>query len=140
MEAVMIITNNTDSLIRAPFKTDKDGESTDVDLKPGVNDIPSAHWREIQKIAVIGHHLKAGSLSTDDSSLPGADGDQANLAEMNIKDATRLISNTHDMALLDRWAEKEERKGVLDAIEKQQDKLKLGKNEKDEDKEPNDAA
>lgn len=93
-------------------------------IKPGVNEMEEKVWIELAKTPVVKHHVAEGEIEV--LELPRASPDSpVAIADLNVKEAVSLVKATFDKELLNRWAEVESRKQVLDALEKQMDALKL---------------
>lgn len=97
-------------------------------LIPGVNEVDGKVWEEFRKSPAIKHYIAEGEIE-EMELVAGKDNVAGSapfdLTALNQKDAVGLVKATFDKALLERWAEAESRKGVLDALEKQMDALKL---------------
>lgn len=101
-------------------------------LKPGVNEMEEKVWLELAKTPVVKHHVAEGEIEV--LELPRASPDSpVAIADLNVKEAVSLVKATFDKELLNRWAEAESRKQVLDALEKQFDAIDLKKKEQGEE-------
>lgn len=100
-------------------------------LKPGVNEIEEKHWEQLEKTAAIKHHISEGDIEVLDLPKASPDAPVA-INELNVKEAIALVKSTFDQSILNRWAEKESRKQVLDALEKQFDAVDVKAKKKDE--------
>lgn len=113
-----------------------------VMLKPGISFVDDAVWAEFAttkfgKILINEGDLRVveGSQSPTTSSshdmqlgaegLPDAQHPAASaLAGYSEKEAIKNVKGTYDRSLLDAWSTTETRRAVIEAIEKQLDKLK----------------
>lgn len=103
-------------------------------LLPGVNEVDAKKWEEFSKSPAIKHHIAEGEI--EELDLPNAhEGSPVQIDDLNQKEALALVKATFDSKLLERWAENESRKGVLDALEKQMDAIKLKKKDDEEENE-----
>ena len=99
-------------------------------LLPGVNEVDAKKWEEFKLSPAIKHGISEGEIEEVD--LPSAHDDSpVQISDLNQKEALALVKATFDMTLLERWAESESRKGVLDALEKQIDAVKVKKPKED---------
>lgn len=100
-------------------------------LLPGVNEVDAKTWDEFKLSPSIKHFIAEGEI--EELDLPNAqEGSPVQIDDLNQKEALALVKATFDSKLLERWAANESRKGVLDALEKQMDALKLKKDEKED--------
>lgn len=86
-------------------------------LLPGVNEVDPVEWAKAELIPVVQHLIKDGTL------VPKREQSAADLSGMKATEATKLVENTFDKALLEKWFDGETRKGVLEAIEAQIDQI-----------------
>ena len=100
-----------------------------VRFVPGANEIVESDWAEISKDPTIksmveGDVLKVLSAKGGESQLP-------------LKDAEKVIAQTFDIQLLQKWKASEKRKPIVAAIEKQlemiEEKTKVEKKSEDEE-------
>lgn len=107
------------------------GKEYRLRLIPGVNEVSDDLWKNCQVNKLLQKMLAAGMVVALDTK--GGDAKPAaSLAEMTAADAVKLVSGTLDEVLLKKWAGKEERKTVQDAIAAQFKKLEeAGKPNKD---------
>lgn len=83
----------------------------DVDLMPGVNDIPDDAWREAETHPAVKGMIADGTLRVQ----PG----RVDLARMKPEEAAALVAKTFDRKTLEGWASQEKRAPVSRAIEDQ---------------------
>lgn len=102
-----------------------------LSLLPGVNEVDAKKWAEFKTSPAIVHFMGEGEIEEMDLPVPHDDS-PVQIDDLNQKDAIALVKETFDIALLNRWAENETRKGVLDALEKQFDAVKLKKKSEDD--------
>lgn len=101
-------------------------------LLPGVNEVDAKAWDEFKTSPSIKHFIAEGEI--EELDLPNAhEGSPVQIDDLNQKEALALVKATFDSKLLERWAANESRKGVLDALEKQMDALKLKAKEEEAD-------
>lgn len=99
-----------------------------VRLLPGASELNETEEKAFE--AAIKQPLNAFLVKEGEIVLPeGKQGGQATgITAMNVKNATELIKDTFDLSLLDKWSSdetsEENRKGVLDAINKQIEAIK----------------
>lgn len=89
-------------------------------LLPGVNEVDPKAWEAFISNPAQRFLLESGELEVVEEAKTLAD-----LAKLSVKEAIAMVKETFRKDLLDRWAEAEERKTVLDAIEKQYDALTI---------------
>ncbi len=85
--------------------------SNDVMLVPGVNNITPEEWEKFKA-------PKLAQILIDKGEIVPQEEDK-DIADLNAKDAIELIEDTFNVALLEEWKAGEERKTVIEAIEKQ---------------------
>jgi len=103
-----------------------------LSLLPGVNEVDAKAWDEFKLSPSIKHCIAEGEI--EELDFPTANPDSpVQIDDLNQKEALALVKATFDSKLLERWAANESRKGVLDALEKQMDALKLKKDEEEAD-------
>ncbi len=116
----MIVENTAARIILvAELKLKKPGrpdEAPDA-LLPGINEVDEAEWAKAEKIPVIQHLIKDGTLK------PQKGKSAADLSTMKAPEAIELVTNTVDRQLLESWFDAESRKGVLEAIEAQLEEI-----------------
>lgn len=88
-------------------------------LLPGINEVDEAEWAKAEKIPVIQHLIKDGTLK------PQKGKSAADLSQLKAPEAIELVKNTVDRELLEGWFANEQRKGVLEAIEAQLEEIAL---------------
>lgn len=103
-------------------------------LKPGVNELEEKVWLELAKTPVVKHHVAEGEIEVLDLPRSSPDAPVA-IDDLNVKEAIALVKSTFSKDLLNRWAEVESRKQVLDALEKQFDAIDLKKEQGEEEAE-----
>ena len=105
---------------------------TPVRFLPGANEIEETDWAEIQKDPTIKGMCEEGTLKVL-SSKGGGD------TQLPLKDAEKVIAQTFDIQLLEKWKATEKRKPIVAAIEKQlamiEEKTKVEKKKSEEDEE-----
>lgn len=124
-----------------------DGKS--IDLLPGVNEVSDEKWAKAKEIRLVQHYLeskvleevskstatKEGIATTTGGTTPPATASNVATAEdlsgYTVAEATDLIGNTYDKALLQKWAKADNRKGIQDAIAKQIEVLDSDEDEDD---------
>jgi hypothetical protein len=92
------------------------GETHDA-LLPGINEVDEAEWAKAEKIPVVQHMIKEGTLK------PQKGKSAADLSQLKAPEAIELVENTVDRELLEGWFANEQRKGVLEAIEAQLEEI-----------------
>ena len=101
-----------------------------VRFVPGANEIQETDWDEIAKDSTIKGLLENGGLKVL-SAKGGQD------AQLPLKDAEKVIAQTFDLQLLEKWKASEKRKPVIAAIEKQivmiEEKTKVEKKSEDDE-------
>jgi len=107
-----------------------------VTLMPGVNEIDGAAWKEAKKILVVQELVKSGVLevvgkgsSHEEEGEESEEEANESIDNMTVADASALIGETFDKALLNKWKKADKRKGVHDAIEAQLEVVKHPKEE-----------
>ena len=102
-----------------------------IQLLPGANEVAETDWAEVQKDSTISSMLENGQLKV----LSTKDG----AAQLPAKDAEKVIAQTYDISLLNKWKASDKRKPILAAIEKQlemiEETTKVEKKKSDEDDE-----
>lgn len=96
-------------------------------LKPGINKVSPSWWAETKKHKSVTKRIELGIL-VEETPLEDIEdfGDDMvdevaveHILSLNVSNARNLINDTVDLELLKAWKEKDERKTVRDAIEKQ---------------------
>ncbi|MBP0021037.1 MAG: hypothetical protein J7647_26220 [Cyanobacteria bacterium SBLK] len=87
-----------------------------VQLNPGINEVPD----EITNHPFYHKLLKQGAIVVLSPLLPQS---FESLAKMSVKEAEPIITKTSDRELLKKWLEKDDRKGITEAIEKRLEEL-----------------
>lgn len=87
-------------------------------LMPGHNEVDEAAWKKAQEIELVRDYVRLGVLKPK-ATAPAAPGAQTTIATMKAGEAIEVVKKTVDKELLERWYAEDQRKGVLDAIEKQ---------------------
>lgn len=105
----MIVKNNTVSIIGIQ-NTKRGGFTT---LLPGLNTIDKEQWEAFIANPARRHQLAEGELEVVEED------ELTTLKEKSVKDAIALVKSTVRKEMLESWVESENRKQVLDAIEKQ---------------------
>ena len=104
-------------------------------IRPGANAIKDSDWNELKKHPTVQKMLSAGFFKVLLDKDPPAKEEGADevfdLASVNSKKATEIVENTLDESLLTSWMQAEDRKGVLNAIEKQLEKIVIEPHEPD---------
>src|SRR5690606_28599282 len=104
-----------------------------VKLMPGVNQVDDEQWAKVKDMKLVKHLLASGSLKIAEPAKEKGQGKAQSIKEMNAGEAIKLVDQTLDEALLAKFAGEEDRKSVVDAIEKQFKKLEeAGKKEQKE--------
>lgn len=102
-----------------------------IQLLPGANEVGETDWAEVQKDSTIASMLEKGELKV----LSNKDG----ATQLPAKDAEKIVAQTYDIQLLNKWKASDKRKPILAAIEKQlemiEEKTKVEKKKSDEDDE-----
>ncbi|MEM9541762.1 MAG: hypothetical protein AAGA60_19985 [Cyanobacteria bacterium P01_E01_bin.42] len=92
-----------------------------VQLNPGINEVPD----EIQAHPSYQKLIEQGAIIVLSLS-PQTAQSFASLVKMSVKEAEPIIAKTSDRVLLNKWFGEDERKGILDAIEKRLEELNGG--------------
>jgi len=108
-------------------------------LKPGVNDVDDDLWIKCKANPRVMQRVREGTLEILEEPEKGdkpqastpADRMAVGLGELNVRDAKRLIKETIDVPLLEAWADVDDRKGVLEAIDIQLGKVTKNTNDED---------
>lgn len=103
-------------------------------LKPGVNEIEEKIWKELELTVAIKHEIAEGNIEVMEIAKASPDAPIA-IKDLNVKEAVALVKSTFDTAILNRWAEEETRKQVLDALEKQYDAVAVKSKKQEEESE-----
>lgn len=128
----MLIKNTTASIFGSHL-TLGDKRRELVTLKPGVNDVAPEVWAKFAALGTVQHAIEAGHLVELGRTLPAAAKAEVKITDLPVKDAARLVEQTVDRALLEKWIEQEERAGVLKVLERQIDKVTVkGKGDEDQ--------
>lgn len=112
---------------------------------PGLNYLTEDQWNEIKDHPLLPNRFKEGHLVWVKTKGPNdfvepnkkvPSGEVADtsvsseldlakdiLADFTIKEAQKMVANTFDVLLLEVWKDKEDRKGVLSAINDQIEKI-----------------
>ncbi len=95
-----------------------------ITLKPGINDVDADLWASVQKDYHVGiKRMIDADLLEIVEDAKGDPIESADVSKLNEKKAVALVKETVDELLLMQWHEADKRKPVLEAIEKQLDKL-----------------
>lgn len=101
-------------------------------LIPGVNEVSDKVWDSVKDNPLVKARLSNGEIvlmkvstqAPQDSKASQAGAPAAySLAELNANEAKEIVKETLDLKLLEAWKEKETRKAVVTAIEKQIESL-----------------
>lgn len=87
-------------------------------LMPGHNEVDETAWKKALEIELVRDLVRMGVLKPK-VTPPAATGAQTTIAAMKATEAIEVVKKTVDKDLLERWYAEDQRKGVLDAIEKQ---------------------
>lgn len=113
-------------------------------LKPGVNDVDPALWAKAKEIKLIQWHIDNGTLEELHETTKGAEAAAApavqDLSGMSARLATKVVGNTVDRELLERWKASESRDTVTKAIDAQLDRITPPQGGKDFDRQPDEAS
>lgn len=96
-------------------------------LSPGVNEVDAKAWADAEKIAGVRYLLKQGTIEVIKAGVG-----EASLKSVKPATAAKLVADTYDVALLDRWLGEETRPNITEAIK---DQLKLIKDAGDKPRE-----
>jgi hypothetical protein len=78
-----------------------------LSLMPGTNEVDPAVWAKCKEIAVTRHHVEAGTL---------VERAESSLKDFKPEQAIKLVNETVDVALLERWLGTVTNRRVTDAI------------------------
>jgi hypothetical protein len=98
-------------------------ELVTVRLMPGMNDADPAKWSLVRASPVAKALVATGKVKPLEEPAAKA----GSIRDMNVGEAVKLVGETVDTALLDKWTVEESRKTVLEAIERQLEKLQPSK-------------
>lgn len=90
-------------------------------LKPGVNEVSREQWAQVKDHPAMRRRINQGLievLSEGDESEHASE-----LAKLRPNEARRLVAETIDVDVLEKWREVEDRETVLEALEKQVGKV-----------------
>lgn len=128
----MLVKNKTTSVISIPKTKDEENPGR---LLPGVNEVSDSVWKEVAPSMAI--HVDAGALellelAPGEVEIPkGAAPESFPISGVAQKAALKLIPETLDRELLQRWADEEaaghKRAKVLEALKKQLEAIAPGK-------------
>jgi hypothetical protein len=89
-------------------------------LLPGINEVDEATWKKCADHPLAKIHLEEGNIElVDVRRKSGSKKDAPGLTGFEARDAKKIVKQTFDKALLAKWADKESRKEVVTALEKQ---------------------
>lgn len=91
-------------------------------IKPGTNDISKEDWAVLEKHPVIKAMLKSKEFEIVGGEK-GGETEGKELKDLSSKDATKLVGETFDTAVLKSWLESETRSPIKKAIETQLEKI-----------------
>lgn len=113
-----------------------------VTFMPGLNrEVAEDAWAKIKDQAVVKQYLEWKALEVinqgqqqevtkppDNSDAPPTDPNAVNdLDGMNVEDAQKLIEEVDNVALLEEWLQKEQRKTLVNAINRRITEIKEGR-------------
>jgi hypothetical protein len=111
----------------APLKKGKPGEykpSAILMLVPGANEVSPEVWAHVcARFPSLKGHYMAEDLVEVVEDAKGETVTADDIGKLNEKAAVKLVKATADEAMLLRWLDTEERKGVVEAIENQLEAL-----------------
>jgi len=116
--ATIKIENGRDSLVVLPPAKAKGGSFAAVRLLPGINVVPKAYYEAIkERVDIKAMFGPAGILKIAKGGTPILPADSKDtLASLGEGEAIALVHGCDGLDQLQRWASKEKRKAVLDAL------------------------
>lgn len=105
-----------------------------VSVIPGPNTIQDYQYAEMKESADFKRHVKDGVfeiLVPTKEEKGDKDADKTEIGSLSVKDAKALVAETFNTEELKRWQEEETRKGVVDAIAAQLEKIEKERSESD---------
>lgn len=117
------ITNNRAAAILAPLAVRDGVPGAFLTLTPGVNDVPLETWRSLTgDKGILRHHLKTRSDAPEFAALPesrrpfeleeGPITAGESLAGLTESDAGKLLAETLDPRVIEKWIAAEDREGI----------------------------
>lgn len=91
----------------------------DINLTPGINEIPAREWEEAKTLPVIAALLEEESLAEVEVKGKAI----SDLKGLSDKQAIKLVKDTNDHDLLEKWSNQPQSKAVAKAIADQLDEL-----------------
>lgn len=149
----MIIRNKTNRIITIPGSLTNLEEGTravkQMILVPGNNQVSSDQWEAAQEIEVVsymvsgkgkdGKELEAGVMlevvsESDEggaeASDEGGDSGPQDLSGVNATEARSIVGETYDRGTLERWKSSESRTTVVEAIDRQLERISISDDER----------
>lgn len=99
----------------------ENGNAVNIVLMPGINQVSNPHWEQMKHNPLIQKRIEKGLIE----AAAGAGEVDDDIAKLHHKQATKLIEDTFDVKLLNRWLDVDTRPAVQRAIASQLDKLKI---------------
>lgn len=103
-------------------------------LLPGANNIDEADYKRFSSHPIAKKWIEKGEIVTFKKEENNKDEENTveSTKDLNANEAIDLVEDTFSVSMLEEWKEKEDRKTVLEAIEKQLAELKGEGEDEDE--------
>ncbi|MDQ0299644.1 hypothetical protein J2S78_002064 [Salibacterium salarium] len=89
-------------------------------LLPGVNDVKESDYKRFSSHPIAKKWIEKGEIKTfEKEETDGEDTTVQSTKDLNAEGAIDLVEDTFTVSMLEDWEEKEDRKTVLEAIDKQ---------------------
>lgn len=115
-----LVKNNGTCVFGTTIK--ENGNPVNIVLMPGINEISNPHWEKMKHNPLIQMRIEKGLI---EGAVGGELSGSADLSALHHKQATKIVEETFDIKLLNRWLDSETRPAVQRAITGQLDKLKI---------------